>query len=437
MITWLHNFATRVLPQSIHEEWDVEGFAKYFANTGWMFFARIGTIIISFFVSIYVIRYLGPHNYGLFSYAVSFVSIFSFIVSLGLDQIIYRELVNKPEREREIMGSALILKLIGGTAATLITITTAYLIPTEEIDVLLIAIISLTLFGSAWQIITYPYQARVLSKYPSLITLAISAILACAKLLVVYFDKGIIYFAAILVLESILYAVFYIFFYTKHFGSILAWTPKWSVMVSLLKDSLPIIFSTVSMLIYARIDQVMIRHYLDASAVGLYDAAVRLSDVWYIIPNVLIGSLFAAILNARKVSHTSYMRRFRTLALFLFISSLCIILPTTLLAPFIISIFYGSAFSASAGVLSIYIWSILGFGLGLLMHHYLVAENYVYIYFFISLITMIINIGLNIVLIPTMGINGAALATLVSYSLIPVLPFIFSKVRVQFFSKIA
>jgi O-antigen/teichoic acid export membrane protein len=172
-------------------------------------------------------------------------------------------------------------------------------------------------------------------------------------------------------------------------------------------------------------------HYLDATAVGVYDAAVRLSDVWYLIPNIIIAALFPAIINARTTSPALFHKRIKLCALLLVGLNLLIIIPTNIIAPKIISILFGEAFAASAGVLSIYIWSLLGFSLAQLINSYLIAENYVFIYFFASFTTVLVNIGLNIILIPTYGVTGAAFATLVSYSLIPALPFVFKKIRVQ------
>ncbi len=425
-------FLTHTLARTLsHLEVQEGGLKRYIANTGWFLMARVLSLIFAFCTTIYVIRYLGPENYGTLSYAVSFVSLFGFIASLGIDQIVYRELVKRPEDEGQIMGSALALKLFGGLIATLLTIGTAIVLGVTQIELILICIVSLTLFGAAGQIITYAYQARVQSKYPALITLAISFILAIAKLLVIFFDKGLIYFALVLLLESVLYAVFFATAYHRHFQKFKEWRLDTSTTQILFANSWPLMLSTVSIMIYARIDQVMLRHYIDVTAVGIYDAAVRLSDVWYIIPNVILGALFPAIINAQKTSLSLFRKRIQLCAALLIGLNLLIILPTNLLAPHIIDILFGSEFIGTADVLTIYIWSLIGFSLGQLMNTYLIAENYIYIYLYTSAGTVLVNIGLNMLLIPLYGVNGAALATLVSYSLIPLLPFGFKKIRVQ------
>ena len=95
--------------------------------------------------------------------------------------------------------------------------------------------------------------------------------------------------------------------------------------------------------------------------------------------------------------------------------AVAIALPTTFLAPWIIKILYGNAYSPAASVLSIYIWAGVFVFLGVASSQYLMAENYTRISFYRTFIGAIVNVILNIILIPKYTINGAAIATVVSY----------------------
>ena len=208
----------RTLVHSIRQElsesnWTNVGFKRYLANTGWMAFTRFSMLAISFFVTIYVIRYLGPHNYGLLSYAVSFVGMFGFIASMGVDHIVYRELIKTPECEPEIMGSALFLRLIGGAVATGLAMMGAFIFHQDAIERLLIIFISLTFFGRAVQVIVYYFESRFLAKYPAIITLTTAILLAVAKIAINELDKVIIFFSLFFVLVSMLYSLLSIAFY--------------------------------------------------------------------------------------------------------------------------------------------------------------------------------------------------------------------------------
>lgn len=416
------------------DAFDRNGLIRYAKNSGWHLLTRLSTILIGFFTTIYVIRYLGPENYGTLSYAVGFVGLFSFVASMGIESIVLRELIKRPTEEAVILGTAFRLKIAGAIMAILLTLAVSLFIGATQIEMILIGLISLTQFAGAGQISVYSFQAKVESKYPALIAVSISFILSAAKLMVVFFDKGIIFFALVLVLETILSFLFYFIGYQKKYRLLGAWKYDRSMALSLLHNSWPLMLSTISILIYSRIDQVMLRHYLDVTAVGIYDAAVRLSDVWYIIPNVIIGALFPAIINAQTTSPQLFRKRIWLCAGLLTALNLIIIFPTNILSPYIIEILYGGKFIGTDSILVIYIWSLIGFSLGQLMNTYLIAENFVYIYFFTSVGTVIVNVVLNMLLIPNFGVNGAALATLVSYSLIPLIPFVFKRVRVQLLS---
>ncbi|HEY1037142.1 MAG TPA: flippase [Candidatus Paceibacterota bacterium] len=394
------------------------GFKKYSRSTGWSLGTRIISLVISFFVTLYMVRYLGPENYGQLSYAISFVGIFSILATLGIDTVLYRDLVKHPRQVNEYMGSALGLKLMAGVAATLLAIGGAIALSPKDISFYLIVIISLTYIFNSFNIIAYEFQSHVQQKYPSLIALATTVILNALKVAVFYFDKGIIYLSFILLLESLLYASLYIIFRQKKYGSILAWKFDRRIAVSILKDSWPLLLTSVFAVIYTRIDQVMIKNMLDSESVGLYDAAVRLAEVWNFIPGIIASSLFPAIVNAKRTSTATYKKRVLALSGSLIGLATVVAIPVSLLSGFIINLAYGPEYAASAGVLSIYTWASVCMASSLAMHYFLINENRKGVLFCSSLLAMVVNIALNLYMIPAYGINGAAVATLISYTLL-------------------
>ena len=87
---------------------------KIIGNTGWLFADRFLRIIVELFIGVWIARYLGPEKFGLYSYAIAFVALFSAFSTLGLDRIVVREIVKEPTDKDEIIGTAFILKFIGG-----------------------------------------------------------------------------------------------------------------------------------------------------------------------------------------------------------------------------------------------------------------------------------------------------------------------------------
>lgn len=412
--------------------WQHVGFQKYFKNTSWAFFGRIFSLGISFLTTIYVIRHLGPENYGLLTFSVSFVGLFAFIASLGIDSVLYRELSKDLSKKDELLGTSLFLKISASVIAIILIIISTYIFNNDFITRLLILINSFTLLFASFSVIGYFFQARVQAKYQAISLILVTLILNSLKILVIFFNKGIIYFAFVFFLENILYAFISFYLYTKSGNSPFSWKIKKDVAISLLKDSWPLMLSTAFIVVYTRIDQVMLKFIIGNASVGIYDAAVRISEVWYFIPSLIISSIFPAIINSRKVNVDFFEQRLVKLYFIMFYMAFVVALSITFLSKTIIMTLYGPDFLQATWILSIYVWAAIPVFLTIAINTYLLTENKTMISFIGSAIGMITNVILNIWLIPIYGIYGAAIATLISYSLIPLSIVMFKETRGHF-----
>lgn len=413
----------------IQEKFAHPGFQKHSKNMGWMFFAKIGSMAITFFATAYIARNLGPTNYGQLSYAISFVSLFSFIAYLGIDQILYRDLIKYPKNKNEILGSAIALRLIAAIATIVITTATALFISSKDVSLLLIFIISLSSFFGAFQLLSYEFQAEAQSKYPSILLLCVVVILNLFKIITIYFDKGVIYLAGIVLLEPMLYSLGYVYLKAKIYRDLSMLTFTKERMLLILKDSFPLIFASAFFLIYSRIDQVMIKYMINAEAVGLYDAAVRISELSYFIPQIILVALLPTIINAKTISSELYYKRTKKLLITILIVSLGIALGITLFAKYLLLIIFGGAFLGALPALYICAWSTVGASLNSFAQQMLVVENATKNVTVSAFLGMVTNIILNFLLIPLYGISGAALATLISYTVPFLSLFLFKKTR--------
>lgn len=413
----------------IKDKWAHIGFQKHLKNMSWMFFARVITMIISFVTTAYIARNLGATNYGQLSYAISFVGLFGFLASFGIDQVLCRDLIRHPEKRNEYMGSAFTIRILASTITSFICVLFALILSERDVSLFLIFIISISFIFSSFQLISYEFQADTKSKYPSLLSIVVIIILNISKIIVIFYDKGVIYLAGIILLESLLYAIGYIYLRTREYGTIKKWRYDKLIAKSIIADSFPLIFASAFFSIYARIDQVMIKNMLGATSVGLYDSAVRISELWYFIPHIVTTSLFPAIVNARKSSEELYYKRLKKLFLVILSISILTALPTALLSKYLISIIFGVGFIGALSVLQIYVWSNIGAALNLVMTQLLITENYTKIITSSVFFGMASNVILNLILIPKYGMVGAAIASLISY-LIPFISiFLFKKSR--------
>ena len=349
------------------------------------------------------------------SYAGSFVGLFTALATLGLDGIMVRELVKTPERRDELLGTAFWLKAVG---AILMWIGIAAAVPFTHNDTqtnILIIIIAFAVIFQAFNVIDFNYQAEVKSKfvvYAHLVQLVVSSI---TKLVLVWISAPLVWFACVFLLDAVVLAVGMTAMYLKNTGKVLYWKWRWQTARVLLKDSWPLILSGMVISIYMKIDQVMIKEMLGAEQVGLYAAAVRLSDVWLFVAVITTSSLFPTIVSAKAISQKLFEDRIMKLYQLLVALSLVISIVMFIFSEKIVLLTFGNDYTESIEILQLYIWSIIFVFLNNGSWKWYLAENLQKIAFIRLGIGALINVALNFFLIPMYGLKGAVYATLVSY----------------------
>lgn len=391
------------------------GFLKYLKNTSWLFTEKILRIVSSLFVGVWVARYLGPERFGLFNYSQSFVGLFAAIATFGLDGIVIRELVKDESKKDILLGTAFVLKLIGAfLVISLVTLFTLFNSSDDNTNLLIFVISSALIFQSL-TVIDFYFQSKVRSKYvvfTNIIGLIISSLI---KVVLILNKAPLIFFAFVIVIDSVFLSIGLSFFYHKKKMSFRNWGFRKEIAFKLLKNSWPIVLSGIAVSFYMRIDQVMIREMVGNEQLGQYAAAVRLSEMWYFIPTIIVASLFPAIINAKKQSSELYDIRIQRLYSFLIIMSVVFALPMTLFSNKIVVLLYGKMYSNAGEVLMVHIWAGLFVSLGVAGGQWLLTENLQIFSSINTAIGAIINILLNFILLKTIGIKGAAWATLIAY----------------------
>ena len=182
-----------------------------------------------------------------------------------------------------------------------------------------------------------------------------------------------------------------------------------------------------------KIDQIMIKEIMSVSDVGQYAAALRISEAWYFIPIVICSSLFPAIIHAKEIDENLYLNRLQKLYSLMIWIGITVSILITFLGTSIIDILYGDQYYESASVLIIHIWAGVFVFLGVAFNKFLTVENFAIKTFYRTFSGAILNIILNLYLIPKYGINGAAIATLCSQLFTGLLIDIFDKELRKYF----
>jgi len=415
-----------------------QGFMKYFKNISWLFAEKILRMVVGLFVGIWVARYLGPEQFGLFSYAGSFVGLFTAFATLGLDGIVIRELVKDESRRDKLIGTAFWLKFFGAFLV-LIVLAIAIIFTSNDTQTnsLIFIIASATIFQS-FNVIDMYFQSKVMSKYvvyANIISLLLSSFV---KIALILNEAPLIAFAYVVLFDSFILAMGFLYFYKQNNLSIKLWRFDKDIALELLKDSWPLILSSMIISIYMKVDQVMIKEMLSSEAVGQYAAAVRLSEAWYFIPSVISASLFPAIINAKKMSEELYYERLQKLYDLMVWLAIAIAIPMTFLSDWVVEFLYGEAYITAGAVLMIHIWAGVFVFLGVARSSWLINENLQKYTPFYLAVSMLVNIIFNYLWIPILGINGAAYGTLLAQITGVLVASIFiKKMRISFFMTIS
>ncbi|EMN58567.1 polysaccharide biosynthesis protein [Leptospira borgpetersenii serovar Javanica str. MK146] len=367
------------------------------------------------FLGVWIARYLGPDSYGKLNYVIAYIALIGSFTNLGLDGVVVRELIKEKAHKEEILSTSFLLQLIAGMIAFAVAILLIPLLRPDELDLFwMVFLVGLTLIFRAVGVVRYWYEAQVLSKYFVWLDNGLFFVFSGVRILLILNGLGIFPFIWTALIESSISLFGYYLLYKYHNGSLSVLHANWRRARTLLRDSWMLLLSGLAVIVYMRIDQIMIGQMMGDEAVGIYTAAVKISEVWYFIPMAVASSIFPAILKAKEFSQELYLERLGLLHSFMFLLALMIAIPMTFLSDPIIRLFFGEKFSEAGAVLAIHIWAGIFVFLGVASSRYYLTENLPKGELYKSISGCLTNIILNYFLIPLYGIKGAAIATVIS-----------------------
>ncbi|HKY02934.1 MAG TPA: flippase, partial [Burkholderiales bacterium] len=394
-----------------------DGLARSMSNGTWMLIERVLGMCMAILVSVWVARFLGPEQFGILNYALAFVAFFTPLASLGINNILVKELIMDRRREGLLLGSAFGARLMGTlTAVGLCVATIAFTKDSQGQIFWAVVALAIAHLFNALDVAGLWLQSKQSVRTLMYWRMGITLTFAGARVIAILTQADLFTFVWISAAEIVAIDCSNLVAYYGYSGKPQRWRSDAATMGSLFHKSWPLILSTVAASIYLKIDQIMIAEMIDVSTSGVYAVAARISEVWYFIPQVLATALFPSLLNTKLASVALYERRMQIcLCVFAFAAtSLAIIITFT--ADWIIQILFGPQYSAAADILRIHIWAGVFIFLRAIASKWMIAEN-LYIFSFVSHgVGAVINVLLNLVMIPKWGALGSAVATVISYA---------------------
>ena len=407
---------------------------KVIKNASWIIICRVIQALLALIISMITARYLGPSNFGLLNYIISIVAFVLPVMKLGITSILVQEFISEPEKEGETLGTSLVLCFISAIVCIIGVNLFVRLSNTGEQDTIIVcALYSSILIFQVFEMINYWFQAKLLAKYSSIVALIAYVIVSIYKIYLLITQKNIYWFSVANTFDYLIIAVGLLYIYKQKSTQKLCFNTEKAM--KLLSTSKYYIISDLMVVIFAQTDRVMLKAMINNEATGYYSAAITCAGMSQFVFAAIIDSMRPTIFEKKKTSEEMYTLNLVRLFSIITYLSLAQSVVMTLLAPIIIQLLYGVQYLESVSALQIVVWYTTFSYLGSARNIWILAEGKQKYLWKINLFGAFVNVILNALLIPFIGVNGAALASLITQFLTNIVTgYIFSPIRgVNFF----
>lgn len=388
-----------------------------YQNTVWLFADRIVRAVLTLVVSAWLARYLGAAGYGMYAYAFAIITLFASLATAGFEEIVVRDLVKSPERRSTIMGTTFLLKAACGILAGSLAVGSVCLAHFDEpLIIQLTAIVAASFLLEPFQTLALWFQSQTQAKYTVVAKSGALILINFGKIALLLAHAPIQAFAWAVLVESLLVAGALGAIYRFKGNMIRLWRFSRPYAASLLRECWPLALAGLVGSLYGRLDQLFIRGMLGNEAIGLYSAAIRISEAWTLIPLAIITSTFPSLVATRKDSFALYQLRLQTLCNVITALAIAVALLMTFLATPLVTALFGSTYAPAGPVLAISIWGCVFSAMGMIQSYWYVSEGLTRIALMRTLFCAGLNALLNLLLIPRYGFVGAACATTLTHA---------------------
>lgn len=398
-------------------------------NASWIIICRVVQALLALIISMITARYLGPSNYGLLNYAMSVVAFVLPLMRLGLTSILVQEFISEPDLEGETLGTSIILSLSSAIVCIIGVNLFVCIANAGERDTLIVcALYSSILLFQVFEVFNYWFQAKLEAKYSSVIALIAYGIISVYKLYLLLTKKSIYWFSVANTLDFLIIAIGLSVMYKIRCGQKLSFNKVRAKRM--LNVSKFYIISDLMVVIFAQTDRIMLKAMINNAATGYYSAAITCAGMTQFVFAAIIDSMRPTIFEGKKVSEEAYKLNLTRLCSIITYLSLLQSIFMTIFAPIIIRILYGAQFMASVSALQIVVWYTTFSYLGSARNIWILAEGKQKYLWQINLFGALANVVLNALLIPVWGVNGAAIASLITQFMTNVVTgYIFTQIR--------
>ncbi|MEB3421677.1 flippase [Salipiger marinus] len=394
-------------------------FRRYFKNSAWIMADSLVSNGFSLFVLALVARTLGPEEYGAYAYVFSLALLFSVVGQMGLDGLMTRELIAKPDLEAQTLGTVGGMRFAGYLFGAISCLIYGFWMPGHSSveKKLFVAAFFFILLTPGPLIIENWFRSRLEARFASMARIAGTILGGMMKIGVISLGFGVVWVGVAQALSVLVIAAVSVSLYLWRGGlSLCKWELSLHRAKELFSESWMIFLGSIMAMVYLKIDLVMLRWWTGVETVAIYAIAARISEVFYFVPAALVATFFPRLIQLREISREAFEGRLQIFLALLTGIAYAIMIGIALFSPVLVVMLFGEAYASAVPVLLIHMFAMPFVFMRYAFSRWILIEKLA----MFSLLTQgtgaAANVLLNVLLIPPLGMSGAALATVISYA---------------------
>jgi O-antigen/teichoic acid export membrane protein len=390
---------------------------KLIENSGWLVIDKVSKLFPGIIIMALIGRHLGPEQFGIWNYALAITTIVGSLAILGMDKLAVKEIISNEQKQGSIVTTVILMRIGAGIISMVISIGIVLMTNKHQQLYLYCTIFSaLIIILQSFDVLDYFYQAKNNIKRVMIPKVAVFITFCLLKLLLIFMGGTLITFLWISVIELVITYLIIIIVFGYHNASAVTLRIDWLLAKTLLAQSWPLMLSNLLVMLFMKVDVVLLGLLSNPAELGNYVGATRISELWYAIPTVLSVAILPGLFEKKKISRNAYLLTMEKWLRLSFWLSAAIAILVTFTAHLIIPFLYGRGYTAASWMLMIHVWAGIPVFLSIVLVQYLFVEGEYKIYLYSNLLGLVVNVIINCCLIPSYGGMGAAIATVAAYA---------------------
>jgi PST family polysaccharide transporter len=390
-------------------------FRKILVNSSWLIADRFIRLGVGLLVGGYVARFLGPVSFGILNYALTLINIAAPLSSLGIENVVVKELTQSPAHKNEIIQAAFFSRVLGGILGISSVIAAVYLLRPGDAEAHLIALIlACSILFQPLDVIDLWFQSQFQSKFTVYIKSLAFLLTSALRIWLVWSGAQLWAFALAYTAEVAAGSLGLLVVYKKGNLNLVPLSKTIPWIKRILGFSWPLMLAIFVNMVYLKMDIFIVAKIGGDYMMGIYSAASRISELWYFVPTILSISFFPAITESRNLGEKTYLAQLGIYMKILGALGFLMALTTSVFSWPIINGIFGPQFSSAAKILAIHVWSLPFLFLGTAQAVWLINEGRTVFALARTLVGLVSNILLNLLLVPVLAGVGAAISLVIS-----------------------